>query len=369
MKKNIWILRCLLIFNVMIFFNLIAADNRQNVGDISKDGSKWDDAYIARSGGGGRSGGGSRGKSVGSARSGNKGGTSIQRSPSMSRSSVGTKQNVSRPSSNVSKQQGDRNISRPTSPKTQIAGQRDTKNQVQQFIKNTPSQVSRERSSSIDKNLGQNVKYSNNIGKNVQNNVNKNYPNRNRWFNRDFFDNHYYQPPYYNNNSNLWGTTTAIGLGSWLGWQAEPYYYGYDNGYYGPMEYNDVYSEINYQIEPSQDIVVNDVADSNWMPLGVFSISKGGEDEITPTMFLQLALNKDGTISGTFYNTIINEVYEIVGEVESTSQRAIWKIADNENSPIIETGIYNLTQDVVPILIHFSNGLTQNRVLIRVNKV
>ena len=82
---------------------------------------------------------------------------------------------------------------------------------------------------------------------------------------------------------------------------------------------------------------------------------------------MQLALNKDGTISGTFYNTTTNEVYELEGEVDSSTKRAFWKIVDNKDSPVVETGIYNLTQDIVPILIHFSNGLTQNKVLIRVN--
>ncbi|MCE9553522.1 MAG: hypothetical protein K8T91_09130 [Planctomycetes bacterium] len=35
---------------------------------------------------------------------------------------------------------------------------------------------------------------------------------------------------------------------------------------------------------------------------------------------------------------------------------------------MFETGIYNLTQDTAPILVHFEDGQTQQRLLVRVNK-
>lgn len=340
MKKNLWILSCLLLFNAIILCDLSAAGGRGG-------------------GGGGRSGAGGGGRSGG-------GGHSIQRSPSMSRSSGTSRQNVSRPSTNMP-QQGNRNISRPASTIPQADRQRDSRNQVQQFIKNNPSQQTGAIQAANGRNFGKNGNISNTIGKNVQRNVNNNYPNRGSWFNSNFFDNHHYNPPYYNNHANWWGAATAIGIGSWLGWQAQPYYYGYNDGYYGPAEYNSSYSEMNYQVSPQQNMAEANVTGGNWMPLGVFSISNGSKDEITPNMFLQLALNKDGTISGTFYNTTTNEVYELEGEVDSSTKRAFWKIVDNKDSPVVETGIYNLTQDIVPILIHFSNGLTQNKVLIRVN--
>lgn len=50
--------------------------------------------------------------------------------------------------------------------------------------------------------------------------------------------------------------------------------------------------------------------------------------------------------------------------VDTKSQRAAWGVVGKER-PIAETGIYNLTQDSAPLLLHFADGQTQQWLLVR----
>jgi hypothetical protein len=50
--------------------------------------------------------------------------------------------------------------------------------------------------------------------------------------------------------------------------------------------------------------------------------------------------------------------------VDKKSQRAAWGVVDKD-FPVIETGLYNLTQDTAPSLIHFADGQTQQWLLVR----
>ena len=104
------------------------------------------------------------------------------------------------------------------------------------------------------------------------------------------------------------------------------------------------------------------------MPLGVFALTQDGEsagDE--PTMFLQLAVSKQGIIAGTFQNTASGVVKSIEGMVDKETQRAAWTAA-GESRPLMETGLGNLTQDTRRPLVHFADGDTQRWLLARLNQ-
>ena len=102
-----------------------------------------------------------------------------------------------------------------------------------------------------------------------------------------------------------------------------------------------------------------------WMPLGVFAVSQANESE--PTMFLQLAISKEGIVAGTLTNVLTNTAQEVEGMVDQNTQRAAWKIVGKEH-PVMETGIYNLTQEQTPILVHFSPEQTQTWMLVRMEE-
>jgi hypothetical protein len=177
---------------------------------------------------------------------------------------------------------------------------------------------------------------------------------------------------------NWWRAATVVGVAGWLGWRANPYYYDYypsDDGYY--WGYSDTYgttagSTIAPQTYAQQTQAIDTGAqqqeNGDWMPLGVFAISKEGESVAAPNMYVQLALNKEGAIAGTFYNATTDQSHEVEGIVDKNSQRVVWKGVDNDNSPVVETGIYNLTQSEAPAQVYFTDGRIENIMLVRVDE-
>ena len=103
----------------------------------------------------------------------------------------------------------------------------------------------------------------------------------------------------------------------------------------------------------------------DWMSLGVFAITKEGGTTATPNQYLQLAIKKDGTISGVTYNTTTNQTYEVAGTVDQSTQRAAWTLVGRENAPTVETGIYNLTEPEAPARVYFPDNRTQDVMLVR----
>jgi hypothetical protein len=159
------------------------------------------------------------------------------------------------------------------------------------------------------------------------------------------------------------------------GW-SEPVYYNYgENVYYedGSVYYGDqpVATEAEYA-EQAEAIAMSapetPPAAEDWLPLGVFAMTSDGQPTgVEPTMFLQLAVSKQGVISGTFQNTTTNTAQEIEGMVDRETQRAAWT-AVGKSRPLMEVGIGNLTHDSSPALIHFADGTTQQWLLVRMDK-
>jgi hypothetical protein len=104
-------------------------------------------------------------------------------------------------------------------------------------------------------------------------------------------------------------------------------------------------------------------AAAEWMPLGTFAVSTD-QRESTPSRIMQLAVNRDGVISGTLYNTTSDNTQPIQGKVDQQTQRAAFRIGDNENL-VAETGLYNLTQEDVPLLVHYGPDKTETYLLAR----
>ncbi len=103
------------------------------------------------------------------------------------------------------------------------------------------------------------------------------------------------------------------------------------------------------------------------MPLGVFALTQDGQASgPDPTMFLQLAISKEGIISGTLNNTATNKTQTIEGMADKQSQRCAWAV-EGQTRPIMETGLVNLTEDSAPALVHFADGQTQQWLMVRLN--
>jgi len=302
-------------------------------------------------GGGRGGGGGGRGGGMG---------RSVQRSPSMSRSLP------NRPTSRVVSPQ-ERGANRQVSPqrieprRTSITPQ-DERRQVPRPDQNAPRPGNRNPGgfqNAVQNRPVQGVITTpvqrQNVANNVRNSVRTNRPNRGNWF----------------KHNDWWKYASATGIGAWLGWNSSPVYYDYyaNNGAYywgtpavasAPVVYVDQAQVI--------DASTAQASGSEWMPLGVFAVAKDANSVAAPNMYLQLALNKEGAISGTFYNSTTDQGYVVEGTVDPNTQMASMKVAENPNSPILETGIYNLSQPEASAQLYYSDGRTANRLLVRLDE-
>jgi hypothetical protein len=172
-----------------------------------------------------------------------------------------------------------------------------------------------------------------------------------------------------------WATWGAITGWVGYGW-TEPTSYSYgDTVYYeGDSVYqgDQVVASAEEYTQQAEDIAASapEVAPdkAEWMPLGVFALTQDGQATgPDPSLFLQLAISKEGIINGTLENTATNNTQTIEGMADKASQRVAWTVA-GKRTPIMETGISNLTEDTAPALVHFADGKTQQWLLVRLEE-
>lgn len=157
-----------------------------------------------------------------------------------------------------------------------------------------------------------------------------------------------------------WGDASAYSYGDNIYYQDDTVYYG-DNAVATSEEYAQ-------QAQTLATSAPEPAADSEWLPLGVFAMTQDGQSSgPPPTIFLQLTVSKEGVIAGTVTNTETDTVQAIEGLVDKKTQRTAWVI-EGKDSPIMETGIANLTRDEAPALLHFADGQTQQWLLVRLEE-
>jgi hypothetical protein len=107
-------------------------------------------------------------------------------------------------------------------------------------------------------------------------------------------------------------------------------------------------------------------ANDDWMPLGVFAVV-ADENQTQTDKVLQLAINRDGVIRGNFQDVMTEQVTPVVGSVDKATQRVALKLEGNDQV-VVETGLYNLTNDEAPVLVHFGPDRQEGRLLIRLKQ-
>jgi hypothetical protein len=101
---------------------------------------------------------------------------------------------------------------------------------------------------------------------------------------------------------------------------------------------------------------------ADWQPLGVWALTQ--EEKGDAFMFLQLSVNKGGVISGAYSNVLTGENEPVAGEIDKSTQKAAFHFGNNKTT-IIETGAYDLTQDVASCFVRFGTAPPQTWLLIR----
>ncbi|MCG6158034.1 hypothetical protein [Rubinisphaera margarita] len=167
---------------------------------------------------------------------------------------------------------------------------------------------------------------------------------------------------------------TSFVVGNW----GRPVYYNYGPG--GTVYYRDGYVYMNgdryvtgpqyYQqavriCRSAPDYRVEEIEKHEWKPLGVYALTTE-ESQENPSLIVQLAINKDGVLSGTFYDEETEETHPLRGKVDPDTQRAVWSFADQENSEVVmETAFFNLTKEEATVLVHFGPEVTESWLMVR----
>jgi len=169
----------------------------------------------------------------------------------------------------------------------------------------------------------------------------------------------------------IWAATTWALAGSYCGCSGEPVYYDYgdnvvyegDNVYYGdqPVATAEQYYQQAGEIAASAEESQND----DWLPLGVFGVVKEGEE--STEKLVQLAVNKDGVIRGNYHDLLADKVTPVSGAVDKETQRVALKLEGND-AVVVETALYNLTNDEVSVLVHFGADRQEPRLLVRLQQ-
>jgi hypothetical protein len=179
-----------------------------------------------------------------------------------------------------------------------------------------------------------------------------------------------------------WRIPTWNALTSWFTWAApaicvQPIYYDYGPG--GNVVYQDKQVFVGEQgvasvadfaqsaaalatVPPPEN--EEQAAQAEWMPLGTFTVSSS-ENDTDPSRVLQLAVDKAGVISGTLYNQKTDRTVTVQGQVDKETQRVAFRFG--ESDVVAETGLYNLTQHEVPLLVHFGDTRVDNYLLVRLD--
>ena len=86
--------------------------------------------------------------------------------------------------------------------------------------------------------------------------------------------------------------------------------------------------------------------------------------QTAPQMTIQIAVNKQGVVRGNSTDNDGQKNQTIAGSVDKQSQRLAFTIGDNTTN-VFETGLYNLTKDEAPALLHLDKDQTQQWLLVR----
>ena len=178
-----------------------------------------------------------------------------------------------------------------------------------------------------------------------------------------------YRPWWYWYGNPGWNT-----FGGLYGWN-QPYYYDYGPGgnvvYSGnqvlvnsqPVGTVTEYAQTAAELAAVDPAKIGQTKPEDWMPLGTFTLATA-QDERDPARVIQLAINKEGLVSGTSFNKQTGKTYTVQGRVDKDNQRVAFTIG-NATDIVMETGLFNLTQQETPVLAHLGPSRTTTYLLAR----
>lgn len=206
-----------------------------------------------------------------------------------------------------------------------------------------------------------------------------NYRTRDHIFDNDFWDHFRRRHRRWNfdNNFQWYSVATWPRVAVWLPWQwSRPIYYYYeadgdvyystteDYSYLTPVDSKEIFIAEAVRIANGRYPISDQQSD--WMPLGMFTVASDDDSTDMPKIYISLAISKDGAVTGAYFDAASNSTFEIQGGIDPESQRIAWKFVGYD-WPIMESGLYNLTKEESTLLIHTSSRTTETLLLIRLD--
>lgn len=194
---------------------------------------------------------------------------------------------------------------------------------------------------------------------------------------------YWYDDDYYHHHHHNWwiGPTWAATTGFLAGWVVasawrQPVVYDYGHGGNVTYENNTIYMA-GEEVAPASEYAQNaatlatveappseeEAVEMEWMALGRFALTTDPED-LAPSRIVELAVAKNGVVAGTLSESKSEKTLLIQGRVDKETQRVAMRIEGND-TVVVETGIYNLTQDQAPLMVFFGGDRVENYMLVR----
>ena len=146
-----------------------------------------------------------------------------------------------------------------------------------------------------------------------------------------------------------WTVPTFVACTNFFAWSAptqvwtQPIYYDYGQGGNVVYQDNSVYIDgtaVATAEEFAQSAATlatvtppadeSELEDMEWLALGTFAITKDPKD-VDPISAVQLAVNQQGVISGTVFNSETDEAYTVQGQVDQQTQRVAMRVGESDS--------------------------------------
>jgi uncharacterized protein (TIGR03000 family) len=166
-----------------------------------------------------------------------------------------------------------------------------------------------------------------------------------------------------------WRSTTWGHLTAWLGWNVKPFSYNF--GINIKVQYGFVY--LNGEVQGSEEKYYQQALalaetkpgdpppQDEWLPLGVFAMVEEGKTR--PAGVTHLAIDRSGLIRGNFFNPLTGKVLPVRGALDRKTQRMAGVAGGTDL--VFQAGLYNLTQEVTPVLVNLNKDKTEQWLLVR----
>jgi hypothetical protein len=122
--------------------------------------------------------------------------------------------------------------------------------------------------------------------------------------------------------------------------------------------------DLAHSVEITPPTVDTEQSADDWLVMGTFAVFMD-DGETNAGLILQLAANGEGEFRGNMVDEFNeDEIRQIFGALDPETQRVALRFEDDDDL-ILECGLWNLTQESLPLLIHLDENETEMRTLIR----